>query len=177
MCQKFLTMINVRVHIQLLLVMTTFTVTGEHQCKVIFLMKVKMLSNQECRVSCHRDSRLMDQQGCAWCTCLEYTSACLHLQLFLYTDSWVVTSGVTITQSSNLLNMISLWCIISSLYIVLSSVLMLQAYAIILLLLLLTSGSAIAEGPRDALVSRNPATTKHLTWKPYRVALFAWFYV
>ena len=40
---------------------------------------------------------------------------------------------------------------------------MLQAYAIILLLLLLTSGSAIAEGPRDALVSRNPATTKHLT--------------
>jgi len=28
-----------------------------------------------------------------------------------------------------------------------------------------TSGSAIAEGPREALVSRNPATTKHLTWK------------
>jgi len=27
----------------------------------------------------------------------------------------------------------------------------------------LTSGSAIAEGPREALVSRNPATTKHLT--------------
>ena len=26
-----------------------------------------------------------------------------------------------------------------------------------------TSGSAIAEGPREALVSRNPATTKHLT--------------
>ena len=25
------------------------------------------------------------------------------------------------------------------------------------------SGSAIAEGPREALVSRNPATTKHLT--------------
>jgi len=25
-----------------------------------------------------------------------------------------------------------------------------------------TSGSAIAEGPREALVSRNPATTKHL---------------
>jgi len=40
-----------------------------------------------------------------------------------------------------------------------------------------TSGSAIAEGPRETLVSRNPATTKHLTWKPYRVALFAWFYV
>ena len=37
--------------------------------------------------------------------------------------------------------------------------------------------SPIAEGPREALVSRNPATTKHLTWKPYRVALFAWFYV
>jgi len=27
----------------------------------------------------------------------------------------------------------------------------------------LTSGTAIAEGPREALVSRNPATTKHLT--------------
>jgi len=40
-----------------------------------------------------------------------------------------------------------------------------------------TSGSAIAEGPREARVSRNPATTKHLTWKHYRVALFAWFYV
>ena len=26
-----------------------------------------------------------------------------------------------------------------------------------------TSGSAMAEGPREALVSRNPATTKHLT--------------
>jgi len=26
-----------------------------------------------------------------------------------------------------------------------------------------TSGSAIAEGPREALVNRNPATTKHLT--------------
>jgi len=26
-----------------------------------------------------------------------------------------------------------------------------------------TSGSAIAEGPREALVSRNPATTTHLT--------------
>jgi len=40
-----------------------------------------------------------------------------------------------------------------------------------------TRNSAIAEGPREALVSRNPATTKHLTWKHYRVALFAWFYV
>jgi len=36
-----------------------------------------------------------------------------------------------------------------------------------------TSGTAIAEGPREALVSRNTATTKHLTGKPYRVALFA----
>jgi len=26
-----------------------------------------------------------------------------------------------------------------------------------------TSGSAMAEGPREALVSRNPATTKHLS--------------
>jgi len=26
-----------------------------------------------------------------------------------------------------------------------------------------TSGSAIAEGPHEALVSGNPATTKHLT--------------
>ena len=33
----------------------------------------------------------------------------------------------------------------------------------------LTSGSAMAEGPRDALVSRNSATTKY----PYRMALFA----
>ena len=32
-----------------------------------------------------------------------------------------------------------------------------------------TSGSAIAERPRDVLVSRNSATTKY----PYRVALFA----
>jgi len=32
-----------------------------------------------------------------------------------------------------------------------------------------TSGSAMAEGPRDALVSRNSATTKY----PYRMALFA----
>jgi len=44
-----------------------------------------------------------------------------------------------------------------------------------------TSGSAMAEGPRDALVSRNSATTKHPIWKlefqVYRVALFAWYYV
>jgi len=40
-----------------------------------------------------------------------------------------------------------------------------------------TRNSAIAEGPCEALVSRNPATTKHLTWQPYRVTLFAWFYV
>jgi len=33
----------------------------------------------------------------------------------------------------------------------------------------LTRGSAIAEGPRDALVARNSATTKYR----YRVALFA----
>jgi len=33
----------------------------------------------------------------------------------------------------------------------------------------LTSGSAMAEGLRDALVSRNSATTKY----PYRLALFA----
>jgi len=32
-----------------------------------------------------------------------------------------------------------------------------------------TRGSAMAEGPRNALVSRNSATTKY----PYRVALFA----
>jgi len=32
-----------------------------------------------------------------------------------------------------------------------------------------TNGSAIAEGPRDVLVSRNSATTKYR----YRVALFA----
>jgi len=32
-----------------------------------------------------------------------------------------------------------------------------------------TSGSAMAEGPRDGLVSRNSATTKYR----YRVALFA----
>jgi len=32
-----------------------------------------------------------------------------------------------------------------------------------------TSSSAVAEGPRDALVSRNYATTKYR----YRVALFA----
>ena len=32
-----------------------------------------------------------------------------------------------------------------------------------------TSGSAMAEGPRDAFVSRNSATTKY----PYRMALFA----
>jgi len=36
-----------------------------------------------------------------------------------------------------------------------------------------TRSSAIAEGLREALVSRNPATTTHLTRKPYRVALFA----
>ena len=32
-----------------------------------------------------------------------------------------------------------------------------------------TSGSAMAEGPRDALVSRNSTSTKY----PYRMALFA----
>jgi len=32
-----------------------------------------------------------------------------------------------------------------------------------------TSGSAMAEGPHDALVSRNSATTKY----PYHMALFA----
>ena len=36
-----------------------------------------------------------------------------------------------------------------------------------------TSGSAMAERPRNALVSRNSATTKY----PYRMALFAWSYV
>ena len=44
-----------------------------------------------------------------------------------------------------------------------------------------TSGSAMAEGPRDALVSWNSATTKHPIWKLefqiYRVGLFAWSYV
>jgi len=39
--------------------------------------------------------------------------------------------------------------------------------------LLLKRGSAKAEGPRDALVSRNSATTKY----PYRMELFAWSYV
>jgi len=39
----------------------------------------------------------------------------------------------------------------------------------IALLNLKTSGSAIAEGPRDVLVSRNSATTKY----HYRMALFA----
>ena len=34
---------------------------------------------------------------------------------------------------------------------------------------IVTSGSAIAEGPRDVLVSKNSATTKYR----YRVALFA----
>ena len=37
------------------------------------------------------------------------------------------------------------------------------------LIALYTSSSAMAEGPRDALVSRNSATTKYL----YRIALFA----
>jgi len=37
----------------------------------------------------------------------------------------------------------------------------------------ITSSSAVAEGPRDVLVSRNSATTKYR----YRVALFAWSYV
>ena len=41
------------------------------------------------------------------------------------------------------------------------------------LLRIWTSGSAMAEGPRDALVSRNSATTKY----HYRMALFAWSYV
>jgi len=44
-----------------------------------------------------------------------------------------------------------------------------------------TSGSAIAEGPRDVLVSRNSATTKHPIWKlefqVYCVTLFVWSYV
>jgi len=39
----------------------------------------------------------------------------------------------------------------------------------------------MAEGLRDALVSRNSATTKHAIWKlesqAYRVALIARFYV
>jgi len=43
-----------------------------------------------------------------------------------------------------------------------------------------TRGSAMAEGPRDALVSRNSATTKHPIWKlesrAYRVALFSRFH-
>ena len=34
---------------------------------------------------------------------------------------------------------------------------------VFVLLLIITSGFAMAEGPREALVSRNPATTKHLT--------------
>jgi len=43
-----------------------------------------------------------------------------------------------------------------------------------------TSSSAMAEGPRDAIVSRNSATTKHPIWKleyrAYRVALFSRFH-
>jgi len=43
-----------------------------------------------------------------------------------------------------------------------------------------TRGSALAEGPRDTIVSRNSATTKHPIWKlesrAYRVALFSHFY-
>jgi len=43
-----------------------------------------------------------------------------------------------------------------------------------------TRGSAMAEGPRDALVSRNSATTTHPIWKleclAYRVALFSRFH-
>ena len=39
----------------------------------------------------------------------------------------------------------------------------------------------MAQGPRDALVSRNSATTKDPIWKlefqVYRAALFAWSYV
>jgi len=38
---------------------------------------------------------------------------------------------------------------------------------------IITSRSAMAEGPRDALISRNSATTKY----PYRMALFVWSYV
>jgi len=38
---------------------------------------------------------------------------------------------------------------------------------------MITSSSAMAEGPRDALVSRNSATKKY----PYRIELFAWSYV
>jgi len=45
---------------------------------------------------------------------------------------------------------------------------------------IVTRGSAMAEGPRDALISRNSATTKHPVWKlesrAYRVALFTWSY-
>jgi len=44
-----------------------------------------------------------------------------------------------------------------------------------------TRGSAMAERLREALVSRNSATTKHPIWKlesrVYREALFAWSYV
>jgi len=44
-----------------------------------------------------------------------------------------------------------------------------------------TRSSAIAEGLRYMLFSRNPATTKHPIWKlesrTYRVALFPWSYV
>ena len=44
-----------------------------------------------------------------------------------------------------------------------------------------TSGSAMAEGPRDALVSRNSATTKHPIWKlefqVYRMALLVCSYI
>jgi len=47
--------------------------------------------------------------------------------------------------------------------------------------LVATRGSAMAEGLRDALVSRNSAATKHSIWKiesrAYCVALFAWSYV
>jgi len=44
-----------------------------------------------------------------------------------------------------------------------------------------TRGSAITEGPRNALVSRNSATTKHPIWilesRAHRVTLFAWSYI
>ena len=54
-------------------------------------------------------------------------------------------------------------------------------FCVVFSLVVSTSGSAMAEGPRDALVSRNSATTKHPIWKlefqVYRMALLVCSYV
>ena len=116
---------------------------------------------------------------CIFYSVYNQTTICIINSLW-YTTVIVKLSGSLKTSSKNWLAAHFTWLLTSAQYITISTVadiLVINSHTIHLtvsvMLLSPTRGSAIAEGPRNALVSRNSATTKY----PYRMALFAWSYV